>query len=155
MSSLHLLSSASRDLWLDRDREKDNERRRQEYERQEQTDAAEETARRVAARSAIALRDLALDEVRLKKGSPWTLTWNVTNNSKYDLGSLGFRVWVEACPVPGDWATPPPGVPPGPEKCITVGEVTVRANVSVPPGQMRAFSSSAVVFEGMPTTGYK
>jgi hypothetical protein len=130
--------------WIEMEK-KDDERRRQ-------TDAETDAAEKRAARSAIALRDLALDEVRLKKGSPLTLTGNVTNNSKYHLGSLRFRVWIEDCP---EWAVAPgPTVAPGLKKCLTVGEVTVRANVPVPPGQMRAFSSSAVYFEGMPTTGY-
>ena len=64
------------------------------------------------------------------------LKGNVTNNSKYRLGSLGFIVRIEDCP---------------PQKgCITIGQESVRAVVSVPPGQMRAFSSYDIDFKGMP-----
>src|SRR5262245_19679357 len=116
--------------------EMDSERHRQDYERRQQAEAAEEAARSEAARSAIALRDLALDKVQFNKerGSSWTLTGNVTNNSKYPLRSLGFKVRVEDCSQV-DWATPPEGITP--KGCITIGEATTRADVSVPPGQMR------------------
>jgi hypothetical protein len=123
---------------------------KKDSERRQQADAAEEAARREAARSAIALRDLALDKVQFNKerGSSWTLTGNITNNSKYSLGSLGFKVRVEDCPPtpqPGEW-----GVVPGELKeCITVGEANAWADVYVPPGQMRAFSSRPIYFEGM------
>jgi hypothetical protein len=132
-----------------------NEMEKKDDERRRQANAAEERA----ARSVITLRDLALDTVQFKKeqGSSWTLTGNVTNNSKYHLGSLGFIVRVEDCPD-DDWAV---GKYPGDPSvqadhiqkgCITIGEATTRADVYVPPGQMRAFSSHAIYFEGMPKT---
>jgi hypothetical protein len=37
-------------------------------------------------------------------------------------------------------------------ECITVGQETARAHVSVPPGEMRAFSSPAINFKGVPKT---
>jgi hypothetical protein len=136
--------------WIEMEK-KNDERRQQDDERQWQTDAA----KRRAARSAIAPSDIALDKVQLKKESKpessWTLTANVTNNSKYHLGSLGFIVRVEDCPPtpqPGDWGAAPGEL----KECITVGEATARADVSVPPGQMRAFSSPAIYFKGMPST---
>jgi hypothetical protein len=132
-----------------------NEMEKKDDERRRQANAAEERA----ARSVITLRDLALDTVQFKKeqGSSWTLTGNVTNNSKYHLGSLGFMVWIADCPD-DDWAV---GKDPGDPSvqvdhiqkgCITIGEATARAYVSVPPGQMRAFSLPAISFKGMPTT---
>jgi hypothetical protein len=86
-----------------------------------------------AALSAIGTTDIALDNVQLKKEfSSWVLTGNVTNNSKYGLRSLR----IEDCP---------------PQKgCITIGQESVRAIVSVPPGQMRTFSSYSITFPGMP-----
>jgi hypothetical protein len=107
---------------------------KKESERRRQTDAAQE---RVAL-SAISATDIALDDVQLKKeSSRWDLKGNVTNNSKYRLGSLGFIVRIEDCP---------------PQKgCITIGQESVRATVSVPPGQIRAFSSYSIEFKGMPT----
>ena len=106
---------------------------KKESERQRQIATAQERA----ALSAITTTDIALDNVQLKKESSWwVLKGNVTNNSKYHLGSLGFRVRIEDCP---------------PQKgCITIGEERVRAIVSVPPGQMRAFSSYSMEFKGMP-----
>ena len=114
--------------WIEHDK-KESERRRQ-------TDA-----------SAIAPSDLVLDKVQLKKDvASWTLTGNVTNNSKYHLGSLGFMVLIEDCP---DWAV----VDHVPKKeCITIGQETARANVSVPPGQMRVFLADSIYFKGMPAT---
>ena len=104
-----------------------------ERERQRQIAAAQERA----ALSAISATDIALADVQLKKESSWwVLKGNVTNNSKYTLGSLGFIVRIEDCP---------------PQKgCITIGQESVLATVSVPPGQMRAFSSRAMDFKGMP-----
>src|SRR5262249_2646719 len=106
---------------------------RKESQRRQQIAAAQERA----ALSAISTTDIALDDVQLKKESSWwVLKGNVTNNSKYHLGSLGFIVRIEDCP---------------PQKgCITIGQERVRAIVSVPPGQMRAFSSYAIDFKGMP-----
>ena len=104
-----------------------------ESERRQRTAAAQERA----ALSAISRTDITLDDVQLKKESSWwVLKGNVTNNSKYRLGSLGFIVRIEDCP---------------PQKgCITIGQESVRAIVSVPPGQMRAFSSYSIDFKGMP-----
>jgi hypothetical protein len=106
---------------------------KKESERRQQIATAQE---RVAL-SAISTTDIALDNVQLmKESSRWVLKGNVTNNSKYRLGSLGFIVRIEDCP---------------PQKeCITIGQESVRAFVSVPPGQMRAFSSYAIDFKGMP-----
>jgi hypothetical protein len=74
------------------------EHEKKESERRQQTHAAQERA----ALSSIAPSDIALDKVQLKKGaSSWTLTGNVTNNSKYPLGSLVFMVLIEDCP---EWA---------------------------------------------------
>jgi hypothetical protein len=118
--------------WIEKEKH-DDERRRKDDERRQQ-----------AALSAIAPSDIALDQVQLKKeAGSWTLTGNVTNNSKYSLSSLGFMVWVEDCP---EWAV----VDHVRKECITVGQEIARAYVSVPPGQMRAFSSSAISFKGMP-----
>jgi len=113
--------------WIENDK-KESERRRQI-----------DTAQERAALSAISATDIALDDVQLKKESSWwVLKGNVTNNSKYRLGSLGFIVRIEDCP---------------PQKeCITIGQESVRAIVSVPPGQMRAFSSYAIDFKGMPAS---
>jgi hypothetical protein len=116
-----------------------------ESERGQQAAAAQDRA----ALSAITPSDIALDKVQLKKdGSSWTLTGNVTNKSKYHLGSLGFKVWVEdGC---SDWAEADHA--PKKEECITVGQETGRVYVFVPPGQMRAFSLPAIYFKGMPAT---
>jgi hypothetical protein len=54
------------------------------------------------------------------------------------------------CPLPEtdkDWA-----VDLSQKKCITIGQETARVYVAVPPGQMRAFSSDAISFKGMPAT---
>jgi hypothetical protein len=109
------------------------EKEKKETERRQEIAAAQERA----ALSAISTTDIALDAVQLKKEvSWWVLTGNVTNNSKYRVGSLGFLVRIEDCP---------------PQKgCITIGQESVRANVSVPSGQMRAFSSHSIEFKGMP-----
>jgi hypothetical protein len=122
------------------------EKENKNTERREQERAAQERA----ALSAITPRDIALDKVQLKKEyASWTLTGNVTNNSKYRLGSLVFRVWIEDCPLPRsntDWAVD------NKKECMTIGQETARAYVSVPPGQMRAFSSAAIYFRGLPST---
>jgi hypothetical protein len=137
--------------------EHDNEKAQQANERNER----QWQEKLAAARSAIALRDLALDKVQLKKehGPLWTLTGNVTNNSKYSLSSLRFIVRIEDCPQKmDDWVTDPKGTAPKdpkgtvPKECITIGEAPTRVEVSVPPGQMRAFSSPKIYLEGMPTT---
>jgi len=96
----------------------------------------EQAARERLALTSIDARDLSFSDVQLTK-SPWrTLKGNVVNNSKYSLGSLVFLVKVEDCP---------------PQKpCITIGQESTQVWVSVPPGQMRAFSSSDLRFEGMP-----
>ena len=71
------------------------EKDKNESERRRQSDAAQERA----ALSAISATDIALDNVQLKKESSWwVLKGNVTNNSKYRLGSLGFIVRIEDCP---------------------------------------------------------
>jgi hypothetical protein len=105
--------------------QKENERRSQE-----------QAARERFALTSINVRDLSFSDVQLAKSPRWTLKGNVVNNSKYDLGSLTFLVKMEDCP---------------PQKpCITIGQESARISVSVPPGQMRAFSSSSLRFEGMP-----
>jgi hypothetical protein len=129
-----------------------NESEQKDYERRQQEAAQDRAAHERAALSAISRSDLALEKVQLKKGSSsWTLTGNVTNNSKHHLGSLEFKVLIEDnCPLPEtnkDWA-----VDLVPKKCITIGQDIARARVSVPPGQMRAFSSGPISFEGMPET---
>jgi hypothetical protein len=123
------------------------EHEKKESERQQQIGAAQERA----ALSAITPSDIALDKVQLKKehGSSWTLTGNVTNNSKYHLGSLGFMVRVEDCP---EWAVDHNQKDHIQKECITIGQETARAYVSVPPGQMRVFSSASIYFKGMPAT---
>jgi hypothetical protein len=122
--------------WIEKEN-KDDERRQKERAAQER-----------AALSAIPRSDIALDKVQLKKeSSSWTLTGNVTNNSKHHLNSIGFIVRFEDCPLPmsdTDWAVDDK------KECITVGEETARAYVSVPPAQMRAFSSPAIYFKGVP-----
>jgi hypothetical protein len=55
-------------------------------ERRQQIAAAQDRA----AISAISATDITLDDVQLKKDlHGWVLKGNVTNNSKYRLGSLG------------------------------------------------------------------
>jgi hypothetical protein len=93
-----------------------------ESERRQRTAAAQERA----AQSALSRTDITLDDVQLKKESSWwVLKGSVTNNSKYRLGSLGFIVRIEDCP---------------PQKgYITIGQESVRAIVSVPPGRCGPF----------------
>jgi hypothetical protein len=108
----------------------ENDKKQSERWRQEQA------GRERLALTSIDASDLSLSDVQLVK-SPWTLKGNVVNNSKYGLGSLTFLVKVEDCP---------------PQKpCITIGQESASVSVSVPPGQMRAFRSSALRFDGMPS----
>jgi hypothetical protein len=96
-----------------------------------------EAARDRAALTAISASELALSGVELtKQQSWWILKGNVVNNSKYSLGSIAFLVRIEDCPAQ--------------KNCVTVGEEVTRAAVSVPPGQMRSFTSNALAFKGMP-----
>jgi hypothetical protein len=95
----------------------------------------EEAARERLALTSIDAGDLSFSDVKLVKSTWWTFKGNVVNNSKYSLGWLTFLVKVEDCP---------------PQKpCITIGQERTQVRVSVPPGQMRAFSSD-LKFEGMP-----
>jgi hypothetical protein len=89
--------------WIENDK-KESERRQQIA-----------TAQERAALSAISTTDIALDNVQLmKESSRWVLKGNVTNNSKYRLGSLGFMVRIEDCP---------------PQKgCITIGQESGAGN---------------------------
>ena len=114
-------------IWLLIENDKKQSERRQQ----------EEAARERLALTSIDVRDLSFSDVKLvKEYRAWTLKGNVVNNSKYSLGSLTFFVKVEDCPAQ--------------KPCITIGQERTQARVSVPPGQMRAFSSSDLRFEGMP-----
>jgi hypothetical protein len=89
--------------------------------------------------AAIKIADLKLDDVKLKKTSyglsDYTLEGTVTNNSAYPLGAMWFEVTLTDCQN---------------ENCRVVGQTTVSASVTVPAGQVRAFSSYAVRFNNLP-----
>jgi hypothetical protein len=80
-----------------------------------------------------------LDDVKLKKGSydfsEYTLEGTITNNSGYSLGTMWFEVTLTDCQN---------------ENCRVVGQKTVSTSVTVPAGQVRAFSSFALRFNNLP-----
>jgi hypothetical protein len=91
-----------------------------------------------AATTAIAISDISLSAVDLTKQQTWwTLKGNVVNNSKYTISSILFLVLVQDCSTQ--------------KECVTIGQESARASVSVPAGQMRAFSTYALEFKNMPT----
>jgi hypothetical protein len=103
-------------------------------------DRAERATHEYLATTAIKLADLKLESVTLKKASyglsDFVLEGTVTNNSSYALGTIYFEVILTDCQN-GD--------------CHVVGQATTSSSVTVPAGQMRAFSSNALRFNNLPT----
>ena len=58
----------------------------------------------------------------------WVLSGTVTNNSKFDLGSMKFLVTIRDCPI-------------NKTDCIIIGEDSATVYVGVPAGQARLFKS--------------
>jgi hypothetical protein len=89
--------------------------------------------------AAIKISDLKLDDVKLKKASyglsDYTLEGTVTNNSSYPLGTIWFEVTLTDCQN---------------DNCRIVGQTNASTSVTVPAGQVRAFSSYALRFNNLP-----
>jgi hypothetical protein len=100
---------------------------------------AERATQDYVAATAIKLNDLKLENVYLKKTSyglsEFILDGTVTNNSTFSLGTLNFEVTITDCQN---------------DTCRIVGQTTTSANVAVPAGQLRAFSSYALRFNNLP-----
>jgi hypothetical protein len=100
---------------------------------------AERAAQEYFATTAIKLADLKLESVVLKKASyglsDFVLEGTVTNNSTFSLGTIYFEVTFTDCQN-GD--------------CRVVGQATTSSSVTVPAGQVRAFSSYAIRFNNLP-----
>jgi hypothetical protein len=97
---------------------------------------AERSAQEYIATTAIKLTDLNLENVNLKKASyglsDFILDGTVTNNSAFPLGIMYLEVTFTDC-----------------GSCRVVGQTTASANVKVPVGQVRAFSSYALHFDNL------
>jgi hypothetical protein len=100
---------------------------------------AERASQEYAAVTAIKLTDLKLENVTLKKASygvsEFILDGSVTNNSAFRLGEMNFEVTLTDCEN---------------DNCRIVGQAAATASVTVPSGQLRAFSSYAVRFDNLP-----
>ena len=94
--------------------------------------------------TSIPLDQIPLSDVSLIKSDfSWTLKGTVTNNSKYDLGSVRFLVTIQDCPPS--------------QTCRIVGQedATTMSSDSfkkllVPSGQVRLFKTYGMKFENMP-----
>jgi uncharacterized membrane protein len=100
---------------------------------------AQRAAQEYFAATAIKLDDLKLENVVLKKASyglsDFILEGTVTNNSSLPLGSIYFEVTLTDCQN---------------NNCRVVGQTTAGSSVTVPAGQVRAFSSYALSFKNLP-----
>jgi hypothetical protein len=100
---------------------------------------AERATQEYIATTAIKLADLKLESVTLKKASyglsDFVLEGTVTNNSGFALGTIYFEVMFTDCQN---------------GNCRVVGQTTTSSNVTVPAGQVRAFSSYALQFKNLP-----
>jgi hypothetical protein len=99
----------------------------------------ERASQEYAAATAIKLADLSLENVNLKKASyglaDFILDGTVTNSSAFPLGTIYFEVTMTDCQN---------------GNCRIVGQATTSASVTVPAGQLRAFSSYALRFSNLP-----
>jgi hypothetical protein len=99
----------------------------------------ERAAQEYMAATAIKLADLNLENVNLKKASyglsDFILDGTVTNNSAFPLGTMYLEVTFTDCQN---------------GSCRVVGQTSASANVKVPAGQVRAFSSYALHFDNLP-----
>jgi hypothetical protein len=102
-------------------------------------DRAERATQEYIATTAIKLADLKLENVTLKKASyglsDFTLDGTVANNSGFPLGTIYFEVTFTDCQN---------------GNCRVVGQKTASATVTVPAGQVRAFSTDALRFDNLP-----
>jgi len=100
---------------------------------------AERAAQEYIATTAIKLEDLRLENVTLKKAgyglSDFVLEGTVTNNSVFALGIIYFEIVLTDCQS---------------GNCRVVGQTTGSSSVTVPAGQVRAFSSYALRFNNLP-----
>jgi len=109
--------------------------------KQRQQQQAEEERR---ATNSIRSDDLLLSGISLVKdqyGGGWTLQGTITNNSKFDLGRISFRVTIQDCPN---------------QVCKIIGQETTSTISAfdqkslVPAGQVRLFKTYRMKFENMP-----
>jgi hypothetical protein len=98
----------------------------------------------LAGLTAIRPDEIPLSSVSLAKDySSWQLKGTVTNNSKFNLGSIKFLVTVQDCPAS--------------QVCKIIGQETIDTMSEdyppkplVPPGQVRLFKTYAMKFVNMP-----
>jgi hypothetical protein len=100
------------------------------------------------ATTAIQADEVSLRDVTLSRGGggSWTLKGAVSNNSKFNLGSISFLVTVRDCPGPDN-------------TCQIIGQETTRTASGdfldekplVPAGQLRLFQTYAMGFKNMPS----
>src|SRR5450756_964709 len=99
----------------------------------------ERAAQEYAATVAIRPADLKLENVKLANASygpsEFILDGSVTNNSAFRLGEMNFEVTLTDCEN---------------DDCRIVGQAAATASVTVPSGQLRAFSSYAIRFNNLP-----
>jgi hypothetical protein len=127
-----LVLLASGGIWLlIENANKDSEKRRQVQQEQE-----------YRAVTSIKEADLKLNDVKLSPASyglgDFVLSGTVVNDSVGQLASISFQVTLTDCLE---------------SNCRIVGQKDVSTSVSVPPKQMRSFSSYAVKFDNLPPVG--